>query len=468
MTRFEHAAYNRRVSQPARPRATLKPLGTGRLMAFLRYLQHAPKIFHKRGSDPIYLVVFVSDVCNAHCGHCLLGVGQPDGQEMTVDEYEKISRSMGDILFLLPTGGEPFLRDDIPEIVNIFCKNNHVANVGMPTNGSMTTKAIDGARRMLRDNPGVDIAIDVSIDGIEEEHDRLRALPGLFEKAMWTYSELKKLEKEYPNFNANIATTMSVWNQDKVIDIYRYLKDHYGIDNVNNIITRTGARSSHARDIKTENYIKWNGFLRNEVETNNLKGYHSYPFSDVINAMKNIRQDTIAKLVQEDSYQLPCYAAELGGIIYGNGDVYPCELLDEKLGNLKEVDYDFRKIWHSERTESVRKMIRETKCYCSYECFMTMSVLFTPSMMPKVFAEWLRIKYGRMGAALSGKGGRTNGTPITAPAPRAPGGNGHGAPSDTIAEPMGFSEPIHVPLASIRARAQAARAASDARAPAAD
>jgi MoaA/NifB/PqqE/SkfB family radical SAM enzyme len=434
-------------------------------MAFWRYLRHASKIVHKSGSDPIYLVVFVSDVCNAHCGHCLLGVGEPDGEEMTVDEYEKISRSMGPILFLLPTGGEPFLRDDIPEIVRIFCKNNKVANVGMPTNGSMTTKVIDGARRMLRENPGVDIAIDVSIDGIGAEHDRLRALPGLFEKAMWTFSELRKLEKEFPNFNANIATTMSVWNQDRVVDVYRYLKEHYGVENVNNIITRTGARSSRARDIRTENYIAWSDMLRTEVESNELKGYHDYPFSDFINAMKNIRQDTISKMVREDAYQLPCYAAQLGGIIYGNGDVYPCELLDEKLGNLKEVDYDFRKIWHSERTESVRRMIRDTKCYCSYECFMTMSVLFTPQMMPKVFAEWLRIKYGRLAAEVMGRGrAGANGSP--SPALAGANGNGGGnagpvAPATADASaPMGFTEPIHVPLASIRARARAAREAS--------
>jgi hypothetical protein len=94
---------------------------------------------------------------------------------------------------------------------------------------------------------------------------------------------------------------------------------------------------------------------------------------------------------------------------------------------------------------------------------MTMSVLFTPSMMPRVFAEWLRIKYGRMASALGG-GKSANGVPAAGRAPHAvsaspanDGGNGAGAAAPP--EPMGFSEPIHVPLASIRARAQAARAA---------
>jgi hypothetical protein len=105
-------------------------------------------------------------------------------------------------------------------------------------------------------------------------------------------------------------------------------------------------------------------------------------------------------------------------------------------------------------------------------------------MMPKVFAEWLRIKYGRMAAAMgrgangAGAHGGTNGSGASrgvaqpaAPgahasaataAPERVGANGNGAGNGAAPEPMGFSEPIHVPLASIRARAQAARAANDA------
>ena len=49
----------------------------------------------------------------------------------------------------------------------------------------------------------------------------------------------------------------------------------------------------------------------------------------------------------EKGYQVPCYAANLSGVIYAGGDVYPCEILEEPLGNLRDADYDFRKIWFS-------------------------------------------------------------------------------------------------------------------------
>ncbi len=390
---------------------------------FLEYARYAPRIFRKKGADPHYIILFITDVCNAHCGHCLLGWVKPATNELTVDEYEKISKSMGDILFLLPTGGEPFLREDISEIVRIFCRNNNVRNVGIPTNGSLTTKVIEQVRTMLEENPGVDFAIDVSIDALGEEHDKLRSIPGLFEKCIWTFRELQKLEKEYPSFNANIATTLSGFNQDSVLNTYRTLRDDYGVKCVNNLIARRGARAAHATDVNGERYLEWVAELREDTETDRDSGYRFYPGADVVNAMKNIRQDVITETVKTNRYQLPCYAANLSGIIYAGGDVYPCEILEEPLGNLRDVDYDFRKIWFSERTEEVRKMIRDTKCYCTFENFLTNSVLFTPSMLPKVAKEWLRLKIRRRFGAARGNGKAPAGSE---PAPRSPKPEGNG------------------------------------------
>ncbi|MFH1279333.1 MAG: radical SAM protein [Candidatus Eisenbacteria bacterium] len=381
-------------------------------MSFLGYAKYGKRVFRKRNADPHYIILFVTDVCNAHCGHCLLGQVISTTREMTVDEYDKTSRSMGDILFLLPTGGEPFLRDDLSEIVRIFCRNNDVRNVGIPTNGSLTTKVIDQVRVMLRENPGVDFAVDVSIDALGEEHDRLRAIPGLFDKCLWTLKELQKLEEEHRNFNANICTTMSSFNQDKAMEVTTVMREKHGVRNVNNLIARKGARAERALGVDAGTYEKWVNRLREETETDGLDGYHDYPGSDVINAMKNVRQDMITRIVKgEKGYQVPCYAANLSGVIYAGGDVYPCEILEEPLGNLRETDYDFRKIWFSERTEEVRRMIRETKCYCTFECFMTNNILFTPRMLPKVAAEYGRLKVRRALSKRKGRPPSANGSP---------------------------------------------------------
>ena len=83
------------------------------------------------------------------------------------------------MLFFTPTGGEPFIRADLPEIVKIFHTNNHALNVGIPTNGSMTPRVLRSVQSMLDQNPGIDLHIDVSIDGLPELHDEIRGIPGL-------------------------------------------------------------------------------------------------------------------------------------------------------------------------------------------------------------------------------------------------------------------------------------------------
>src|SRR5439155_414671 len=117
-------------------------------MGYLDYLKHGRKMFVKRGQLPVYLVYFITDACNAKCKHCLLADGAHPGweepsmtyrrQELSLEEIDKVTASMGkgSLMFLLPTGGEPFLRKDIGEIVKIFHKNTGVRNVGIPTNGS--------------------------------------------------------------------------------------------------------------------------------------------------------------------------------------------------------------------------------------------------------------------------------------------------------------------------------------------
>ena len=90
--------------------------------------------------------------------------------------------------------------------------------------------------------------------------------------------------------------------------------------------------------------------------------------------------------------------------MFANGDIYPCELLiDRKLGNVREADYDFKKIWFGEEADEARKFIRETKCFCTYECFLTINILFNPRMMPTVLKEWSSLKVRKAWRRLTGQ-----------------------------------------------------------------
>ncbi len=135
-------------------------------MGYFDYLKHGRKMFFKKGELPVYLVYFITDACNAKCKHCLLADGAHPGweepsmtyrkQELSLEEIDKVSSSMGkgSLMFLLPTGGEPFLRKDIGEIIKIFHKNTGVRNVGIPTNGSTTARTVSIVKDLVRELPG--------------------------------------------------------------------------------------------------------------------------------------------------------------------------------------------------------------------------------------------------------------------------------------------------------------------------
>jgi MoaA/NifB/PqqE/SkfB family radical SAM enzyme len=360
------------------------------------YIKHSPKIFFKNRVSPVYLVFFITNMCNAKCRHCLLGNTVPVSKprdELSIDEIEKIARSMDDLMFLLPTGGQPFLRKDIAEIVKIFYKETNVRNVGIPTNGTMTERTIQFVKEVLKSCPEIDLGIDVSIDGIEERHDDIRQVKGLFEKAVTTYKELRKLERIYPNFNVNIETTVSSYNDDHLLEMYDYFTRELGANTIFTLLTRGAPKEPASKFFNMKRYEEYAVKMEEGIKERTLTGYYNFPFCDVINAKRIVRHRLIAKTVKENKYQVPCMAGRLGAAIFANGDVLPCELhTDMVLGNLRDFKYDFKKIWFSKKADEARKWIWDKKCFCTYECFLTLNILFNKRMYPRILKEWLLIK----------------------------------------------------------------------------
>jgi len=367
-------------------------------MSVWNYMKYTPRMLVKRGAMPLYFVFFVTENCNAHCSHCLLGQRTEwVKDELTVDEIEKVSASMSDMLFFTPTGGEPFIRQDLPEIVRIFKVNNHAANVGIPTNGSLTGRVVESTETMLKQNPNIDLHIDVSIDGIGDDHDRIRNTPGLFDRAVRTYRELRNLEKHYPNFSVCVQITVSALNQDNLLPLYAYLGKELGVNTVFTLLTRGEPADPMTKDFDITKYEEFHRALERDNKALILSGYYKMPFSDVLNAKRIVRPRIIANTVRQNRYQIPCFAGTLGGAMFSRGQVLPCEVRpDRMIASVRDYDYDFRKVWYSQRADEMRRDIRDTKCFCTYECFLTVNILFNPLVLPSVFKEWVNLKAAKI------------------------------------------------------------------------
>ena len=216
----------------------------------------------------------------------------------------------GSLMFLLPTGGEPFLRKDIGEIVKIFHKNTGVRNVGIPTNGSTTARTVSIVKDLCESCPDLDLHIDVSLDGVGELHDEIRVFPGLFKRSIETYKALREIEKHYKNFSVQVETTVSKHNEDVLIENYEWFRKNLDVDTVFTLLTRGSPKEPLAKFFDVEKYQAYADHMEKEYKSGSLSGYDHFPFADFINAKRIVRHNLIAKIARENEYQIPVLRRE--------------------------------------------------------------------------------------------------------------------------------------------------------------
>lgn len=364
-------------------------------------LRHAKKIFVKKNAMPVYLIHFVTEVCNLRCSHCFDFFYEEGPKrkphELRLDEIDRMTRSMGELLFLLPTGGEPFLRHDLPQIIELYYKNCHLRNVGMPTNGSLTDRVVAGVEEILVRCPELHFGLDISIDGIGSDHDTIRNQKGLFEKCTETYWRLKDVEKRHANFKVCVELTIQKYNQDKLDEMYSYFVRELKTYNILVRIVRGKPRDPLEKDINLGAVEEFTSKLERGLQQGAYHGHAVYPMSDLITARELVGRQIQLNVLRENRFQIPCYAANLMGVIKSNGDVMACELRDDKLGNIRDFDCDFKKLWLSQKARAISKDIIENKCFCTHECFMSTNILFNPSLYPRLAGEVAKLRWNRFG-----------------------------------------------------------------------
>ena len=113
-------------------------------------LRHINSIFLK--TRPIHLTFFVTRKCNSKCPFCFYlksSESKVSAEELSLDEIQKVSKSLGSLLWLAFSGGEIYLRDDLVEISKVFYKNNRPAIMLYPTNGLLPELIRDRTEEIL-------------------------------------------------------------------------------------------------------------------------------------------------------------------------------------------------------------------------------------------------------------------------------------------------------------------------------
>jgi len=101
-----------------------------------KFYYHLPKVINKKNQLPSYFIFYPTSRCNLSCSHCFYHDSlNKKFNELSIEEINKFTKTMDPLLHLIITGGEPYLREDIDEIVKIFYENTKVPIISIPSNG---------------------------------------------------------------------------------------------------------------------------------------------------------------------------------------------------------------------------------------------------------------------------------------------------------------------------------------------
>jgi len=299
---------------------------------------------------PIVLTLSITDECNSRCKTCNIWKIKTTN-ELTLIEYEKIFENLGSLFWVTITGGEPFLRKDIKDIVVSLYKKTKLTYLTIPTNAILTEKIVRDTEFIIKKCPDLKLVINLSLDGIGDLHDKIRGFKGNFHKVLETYHALRKINSE--NLAIGINTVISKYNINQIKELYKFVTKNLKPDSYVCEVAENRAKLYNLNLELTPNYDEVLNFLIRKQRK--VKG-------EISGMIKNLRNDFYRHLI--DKKTLNCYAGYASANIMPNGDMWICYVKKSKIGNLRHATYDFKKIWYSKKADEERDKVKR----CKYEC----------------------------------------------------------------------------------------------------
>lgn len=352
----------------------------------------AYKMFRQFGFPRLYplnLTISVTYGCNSRCRTC--NIYKNKVPEFTLEEFEKTFRSIGTSPYWMTmSGGEPFLRGDIVDICKSAYDNCHPSIINIPTNGILSDRIPERVKQIAQYASDADIIINVSIDEIGERHDEIRNVRGNFNKAVETFRRLKQLG--YPNVTVGIHTVISKYNVNNMDRIYEELQGLNPDSYITEIAEERVELGTVGQGItpSLEDYSRAIDMVSKRITE---REYHG--ISAITQGFRAEYYELVKKTLKEKRQIIPCYAGIISAQIAPDGEVWACCIKAESMGNLRQADYDFKRVWFSDEAQRIREPIRAGRCFCPLANASYTNMLVSFSTMARVLKNILQGKMGR-------------------------------------------------------------------------
>lgn len=322
---------------------------------------------------PAYCTFHVTWRCNLNCMMCnQKETREIDRQEeMALEDIKKAFSQIGKLDVIKLTGGEPFLRNDLIEMVKFFREVNRPRVIYITTNGMFTDKIIDFVEQ-VRDKS---IILAISLDGSADVHDKIRRFNGSYKKVMETLKRLEQLK----GLSLNVQINQTVLEDNireigKLEDAFKEFKKtypiHYMIAEANFVVKGEGIENP----INKESYYYQ---LPKEYIDEVLLKITKSKKGGLIEATldryyyKGLKNRLVHGL---DKPKIKCTAMRSHFRIFPNGDILSCGRDSSSVGNLKRQS--FKEIWFGDKARKKRDFVEKCRG-CWSRCEVTPSAIYS-------------------------------------------------------------------------------------------
>lgn len=316
---------------------------------------------------PTDAVIAVTYKCNSKCVMCDIWK-KPVCEEMDTRSYAKLP---GSLRLINVSGGEPFLRKNLPEIITILSETCNKARIGISTNGLFTARIKEQMETILS-NGIKNVSVNVSVHGIGEFHDRVVGIKDAFDKAINTVHILKEIGVKDLGI-AYTATNHNINQLSKVIELAKELDIQYtfaGIAHRSELMF--GMNNGPISDLEEL------GDQLDKLTKNHLRSY--YP-RDWFRAYIDSGNYYYAKTGKR---KIQCGAGTDFFFMTPNGDIHPCNILNWNLGNIQNQTFD--EIWGKEANDFRTKVNIKN---CTNPCWMLCTVFPHMRHDPLSVIKWI-------------------------------------------------------------------------------
>lgn len=370
---------------------------------FLGLARQVERAFNQKDLDS--LILFVTNACNLSCGFCCYAENLNQAKDIPFDKLIRLSQTMPKFHTLLLSGGEPFIRPKLDEIMLAFVRNNGVRGIHIPTNGWYLDRTDRMSKSFLEQEREATLTLSFSVDGLAETHDRLRQPPGKsgsFANLCKTLEHLSPWRAEFPNLRLRVNSVLTSDNVHEMRATVDFFHAHFELDEHNIEIVRdlkwlTAHHDSPERKLISEQFVElvdysYGLYLKRNAQGSGKGAMGGVPvgFSNLMTyaharASARIKHDRIGGAM----WPMPCTAGRKIVVVDGSGSLRACEHRDEVV-DLRTVDFDYQQALATQKMEEECAAIAETRCDCIHGCFVGNSLQHSPSaivtkMLPKAF-----------------------------------------------------------------------------------